>query len=236
MNRFSMQSMKEKTARRERRERILPLDRMAAFVDGVFAIGATLLALEVTVPVVRDAATGTDLAVALLKQWPSYAAFSVTFFLVGAYWINHHRMFNLLRGANHTFLVLNNLFLMAIAITPFPNALVAAYLLQPTLRGVASAVYGIASLALAVMFNAVWWYAYRRRLFRPGCPPAAIRKVLTSYLVGPAFYAAAIALSFVAPWIALAMYVLIALGYWGEGPVAAVPEGYPIAEEFGAGG
>ena len=217
------------------RERYLALDRLAAFVDGVFAIAATLLALEVTVPIVHEAATGADLASALLRQWPSYVAYSVTFFLVGAYWINHHRMFNLLRGANHAFLVLNNLFLMAIAIIPFPNALVAAYLLQPTLRGVASAVYGIASLALAVMFNAVWWYAYRRGLFRPGCPPAAIRRVLTSYLVGPALYAAAIALSFVAPWISLAMYVLIALAYWGEGPVAAVPDGYAIAEQFGAG-
>ena len=40
------------------RERYLALDRLAAFVDGVFAIAATLLALEVTVPVVHEAATG----------------------------------------------------------------------------------------------------------------------------------------------------------------------------------
>ena len=212
-------------------ERYLALDRLAAFVDGVFAIGATLLALNVAVPAVREAATGADLASALLRQWPSYAAYSVTFFLVGAYWINHHRMFNLLRGANHTFLVLNNLFLMAIAISPFPNALVAAYLLQPKLRGVASAVYGIASLALAVMFNVVWWYAYRRGLFKPGCHSGALRKVLNSYLVGPVLYSVAIALSFVAPLISLAMYVLIAIGYWAEGPVAGVDEGYVTAGE-----
>ena len=35
------------------RERYLALDRLAAFVDGVFAIAATLLALEVTVPVMH---------------------------------------------------------------------------------------------------------------------------------------------------------------------------------------
>ena len=193
MDRFSMRVrfLAEATTR-ERGERFLAVDRLAAFVDGVFAIAATLLALEVTVPVVHEAATGAELTSALIKQWPSYAAYSVTFFLVGAYWINHHRMFNLLRGANHTFLVLNNLFLMAIAIIPFPNALVAAYLLQPKLRGVASAVYGIASPALAVMFNVVWWYAYRRGLFKPGCHPGALRKVLNSYLVGPVLYSVAI--------------------------------------------
>jgi uncharacterized membrane protein len=205
---------------------------LAAFVDGVFAIAATLLALAVTVPVVQQTATGADLASALLKQWPSYVAYSVTFFLVGAYWINHHRMFTLLRGASHTFLVLNNLFLMAIAIIPFPNALVAAHLLQPKLRGVAGAVYGVASLALAVMFNAVWWYAYRRGLFKPGCDPKALRKVLTSYLVGPVFYSVAIALSFVAPLISLAMYVLIPIGYWAEGPVVRIDEGYVMAGEL----
>ena len=211
-------------------ERYLALDRLAAFVDGVFAISATLLVLGITVPVVREAASRADLVSALLAQWPSYAAFSVTFFVVGAYWINHHRMFHLLRGANHTFLVLNNLFLMVIAIIPFPNALVAAYLLQPKLRGVASAVYGIASLALAVMFNVVWWYAYRRGLFKRECHLGALRKVLNSYLIGPILYGVAIAVSFVAPLASLVMYVVIALAYWSEGPVAAVDGGYLMVD------
>jgi uncharacterized membrane protein len=211
-------------------ERYLALDRLAAFVDGVFAISATLLVLGITVPAVREAGSGADLVSALLTQWPSYAAFSVTFFVVGAYWINHHRMFHLLRGANHTFLVLNNLFLMVIAIIPFPNALVAAYLLQPKLRGVASAVYGIASLALAVMFNVVWWYAYRRGLFKRECDPGALRNVLNSYLIGPILYGVAIAVSFVAPLASLVVYVVIALAYWSEGPVAAVEGGYAIVD------
>ena len=97
MDRFStrVRFLAEEATTRERRKRFLAVDRLAAFVDGVFAIAATLLALEVTVPVVHEAATGAELTSALIKQWPSYAAYSVTFFLVGAYWINHHRMFNL---------------------------------------------------------------------------------------------------------------------------------------------
>ena len=59
MDRFSMRVrfLAEATTR-ERRERFLAVDRLAAFVDGVFAIAATLLALEVTVPVVHEAAAG----------------------------------------------------------------------------------------------------------------------------------------------------------------------------------
>lgn len=178
----------------------------------------------------HDAASGADLTTALLDQWPSYVAYTVTFFLVGAYWINHHRMFNLLRGVNHTFLALNVLFLMAIAIIPFPNALVAEYLLDPESRGVAAATYGIAMFALAALFNIVWWYAYRRGLFKPECNRADLLKVVKSYLVGPIVYALATALSLVAAPVALVIYVVVVFGYWAEGPIGGIDEGYIDAE------
>jgi len=217
----------EPIATPDRTARHLGVVRLATLVDGIFAIAITLLALEVTVPVVKEAAGGSDLAAELVDQWPSYAAYAVTFFLVGAYWINHHRMFNLLKGVNHTFLTLNILFLMAIAIVPFPNALVAEYLKDPELRGVAAAVYGLAMFFLAVMFNVVWWYAgWRQRLIKPGADPVLVRKVLNSYLVGPAAYLVGVALSLMAPLVSLALYVLISLGYWFEGPVAKIDEGY----------
>ena len=54
-------------------------------------------------------------------------------------------------------------------------------------------------------------------------------------IVGPVLYSVAIALSFVAPLISLTMFVLIAIGYWAEGPVAGVDEGYAMAGESVAG-
>jgi uncharacterized membrane protein len=151
----------------------------------------------------------------------------VTFFLVGAYWFNHHRMFNLLRGVDHRFLVLNIFFLMAIAIIPFPNALLAEYLLEPEQQGVATGVYGLAMLTLAVMFNAVWWYAgWRRRLLRSDCDYRLVRQVLNSYLLGPVFYLIGLVVSFFAPVVSLIIFVLVPMGYMFEGPVAKVDAGY----------
>jgi uncharacterized membrane protein len=188
--------MSERKARHQREARYLAVDRLAALTDGVFAIAITLLALEVTVPIVEAGVSGSDLGSALLEQWPSYAAYVVTFFLVGAYWFNHHRMFNLLRGVDHRFLVLNIFFLMAIAIMPFPNALLAEYLLEPEQQGVAIGVYGLAMMTLAVMFNLVWWYAgWRQRLLRPDCDYRLVRQVLNSYLMGPVAYGIGVVVS-----------------------------------------
>ena len=207
--------------------RHLAVDRLAALTDGVFAIAITLLSLDVVVPTIRDAASGSDLIDALIDQWPSYLAYTVTFFLIGAYWINHHRMFNLLRGVNHTFLILNIFFLMAIAIIPFPNAFLAEYGRDVNLRGVAAAVYGLAMAALAVMFNLVWWYAgWNMRLFDPACDPDRVRKVLNSYLAGPIAYGLAVAITPVAPSVSIAVYLLIPMGYLFEGPIGGIEAGY----------
>jgi len=207
-------------------ERKLGVGRLEALTDGVFAIAITLLAIEIGVPHV-ESASGVDLRQAIIDEWPSYAAYGVTFFLIGAYWINHHRMFRLLTGITHRFVILNIFFLMTIAIIPFPNAVLADYLVEPDLRGVAAGVYGLALIGRAVMFNLVWWYVARHpSLLQPDCDRAALRKVLRSYLMGPVAYGVALAISFFAPLVTVVLYAVIPLGYLFEGPVKTIDAGY----------
>ncbi len=98
--------------------------RIEAFSDGMFAIAITLLILEVKVP---GPAAG-HLAAALLKQWPSYLAFLLSFLYIGVMWMNHHRMFTHIRRSNDTLLVLNLLLLLGVTAVPFPTAVLAAHL------------------------------------------------------------------------------------------------------------
>jgi uncharacterized membrane protein len=63
--------------------------RVEAFSDGVFAIAITLLILEVKVP----AAGSGGLSQQLVRQWPSYVSFFISFAFIGIMWINHHRLF-----------------------------------------------------------------------------------------------------------------------------------------------
>ena len=193
--------------------------RLETFADGVIAIAITLLILEVRVPHVP----GPDLGRAVLREWPSLAGYVVSFLTIGVIWVNHHHMFRLIRRTTHAFLMLNVVFLMTIAFLPFPTALVAEYIRDPDGRSVSAAVYGLSMVAIAIMFNLVWWYAARRgRLLVPGVDAEAIARTNRSYLIGPVVYGVAALIAPINAFLSLSIYAALAV-YWllpGTGPRA----------------
>jgi TMEM175 potassium channel family protein len=204
--------------------------RLETFADGVIAIAITLLILEVKVPTAK----GDQLAAAVVHAWPSYAGYAVSFLTIGVIWVNHHHMFKLIERTTHAFLMLNVVFLMTIAFLPWPTALVAGYIRDPAGRQVAAAVYGLTMVAIAVMFNLVWWYASNRgRLLVPGIDAATIAATNRSYLLGPIVYGAAALIAPLNAFVSLSIYAALAV-YWllpGTGPRATglspVDEGPP---------
>ena len=96
--------------------------RLEAFSDGVFAIAATLLVLEIGVD------TSDDLGAALLDIWPSYLAYVTSFLIIGIIWINHHHCVSLIGRVDRPFLFINTLLLLIVAFIPFPTKLVAEFL------------------------------------------------------------------------------------------------------------
>jgi len=75
--------------------------RTEAFSDGVFAIAITLLILEIRVP---HAGVEGGLWAALVKLWPSYLAFVLSFFVILVMWVNHHELMRLVRAVRYPFL------------------------------------------------------------------------------------------------------------------------------------
>ena len=104
--------------------------RLETFSDGVFAIAATLLILNVNV-------TGVPLGKALVHGWPSYVAYAVSFLTIGIMWANHHGVFSQIDKVDRTFLMINVVFLMLVAFVPFPTKLVAENVHRPGLEAAA---------------------------------------------------------------------------------------------------
>ena len=99
-----------------------PLERLIFFSDAVFAIAITLLIIEVRPPHLGFHASDRDHLIALANLIPSFVAFFISFFVIGAFWAGHHRAFSLSRHWSPALLFPNILMLCAVAFMPFATA------------------------------------------------------------------------------------------------------------------
>jgi uncharacterized membrane protein len=191
--------------------------RLEAFSDGVFAIAITLLVLDLHVP---EVGTGS-LAHALWRQWPADASYVVSFLTIGIIWVNHHNLLRHLERADRGLLFLNVFLLMAVAVIPYPTALVSHY--ARTENATAAAVaYGSVMVFMALMFNAIWHHARHAGLLAPGADPREVSGITRSFLPGPLLYLTGTLAAFVNSSASLLIFAAIALFYvassslWGR--------------------
>jgi uncharacterized membrane protein len=99
-----------------------PLERLIFFSDAVFAIAITLLVIEVRPPHLPFHSSDRDQLVSLINLTPSFVAFFISFFVIGAFWAGHHRAFSLSKHWSPSLLFPNISMLCAIAFMPFATA------------------------------------------------------------------------------------------------------------------
>jgi uncharacterized membrane protein len=186
-------------------------NRLEAFSDGVFAIAITLLVLELHVPEPGSGELGHE----LLTQWPSYAAYVVTFITIGIIWINHHAAFSRLRAVDHSILMWNLLLLLTVSVLPFTTALMAAYLKEGEGEGLAAGIYGASFLLMGAVFGATNRQILLRRpqLLKAPIPPEEGRRLLHFAALGQIPYVLAVVLAVVSPYLTLAICAVTALYY-----------------------
>ena len=184
----------------------MPTSRLETFSDGVFAIAATLLILNVQ-------ATSSRLTHELLQIWPSYLAYAISFLTIGIIWVNHHTFMSQIGRVDRTFLFLCVGFLMMVAFLPFPTRLIADHLRGEGAEPAALA-YGITMTSTAVFFQAVWFYAAMgRRLLRDDADPRVVAGISRSYLPGPFLYLGATLVALASPTASVILFGGIALFY-----------------------
>jgi uncharacterized membrane protein len=107
----------------------LEASRLIGFSDGVFAVAITLLVLDIHVPSEK-----TSLRELLREQGPNYLMFVVAIVMIGIKWLNHYRLFALIRHVDTIVDVLNLLLLLGICVVPFTTALIAKYMMTSRCR------------------------------------------------------------------------------------------------------
>lgn len=204
--------------------------RLEAFSDGVFAIAVTLLVLNLHVPALselKDNGQVISLATALLKQWPSYVAYIISFAFILIMWVNHHRMLKYIARADHGLLLFNGVLLFLVTLVPFPTSLLATYLgnNDATHRDqmTAAVVYSGTYFLIAIAFNLVWFWAARdRRLLEEHLHPRHAEEVTRRYRFGPLLYLLCVILAFVNVYASLGLNVVLAIFFAWPGQAELV--------------
>lgn len=181
---------------------------MEMFSDGVFAIAATLLIIDVSVD-----APGAELGAALEHSWPQYVTYAVSFLVIGTWWVNHDSHMSVVDRVDRPLLFGHIAFLACIAFIPFPTRLVAEHFRDDGLRA-AAITYGLTMTAAAICFTLIWFYAaHRRRLIARTTDQQRVNALSRSLIPAVPINTAATLVALWSAYAALALFAALQLFY-----------------------
>jgi len=173
-------------------------NRLEAFSDGVLAIIITIMVLELKVPHSSELWS-------LIELLPTFISYAISFIYIAIYWNNHHHLFQIVKHVNGPILWANAHLLFWLSIVPF----VTAWSGENHFAAVPVAVYGI------VLFLAgASYYILTLALLTSHGNESDLAKAIGKDIKGKismVLYAIAIPIAFYAPYIALLIYILVAI-------------------------
>ncbi|HEX4726908.1 MAG TPA: TMEM175 family protein [Jatrophihabitans sp.] len=177
--------------------------RLEAFSDGVLAVAITLLVLDLH----TDPADPVDLAHQLAAEWPSFAAYVLSFFIIGVIWVNHHALFALAADADRRLMFYNLLLLMWVSTIPFTTATLAGYLRAGGSDGrLAVLLYGASTEGMAISFTLILRHLIRAGLLLRPVSAADGRRAVRRFGVGSVLYPIVTAVGLLSPVLMLLLY------------------------------
>lgn len=191
----------------------LPTQRIEAFSDGVFAIAITILVLQLNVPNIDtnlpDVEITNQLVAALVAFWPGkLISYILSFIIIGVFWVAHHMVFHHIQRSDRGLLWWNIVFLMVVALIPFPTALFGQYFEQR----LAVILYATTVSVSGLLLQGLWRYAtHTLRLVDGDVDIHIVREVARKNMVVPITYMIAIGVAFID--------VAISIGWLILGPV-----------------
>lgn len=172
--------------------------RLEAFSDGVLAIIITIMVLELKVPHGEDWET-------LMKLWPVFVSYVLSFIYIGIYWNNHHHMLHTCKAVTGTILWANLHLLFWLSLVPFATGWMGEnyFGILPT------QVYG----AVLFMAGLAYWLLQQSIIASQG--KSSVLKDAIGFdwkgKLSPILYFAAILASAWSTWAGFAVYVLVAI-------------------------
>jgi uncharacterized membrane protein len=185
----------------------LPVARLDAFSDGVFAIAVTIIVLELGI----STKAANHLLSSILHHWPAYLAYVTSFFAIGVIWLQHSAVTATLRAADATLFRLNLLVLLFASFLPVPTRLVTEFIAEGGPERVSAVFYGLAMLALTLAFALFARYAEEQPRLVKDPVEAGVIDAAMRHSPRIVLYLAGIGISFVLPTVGIVIYLVSAI-------------------------
>jgi uncharacterized membrane protein len=173
--------------------------RLEAFSDAVFAVILTIMALELEAP------EGHTLYYVYHDLLPGLIVYALSFTIIGIYWNNHHHLLRAAERISGAVMWANLFLLFWLSLVP----VLTVWLREEYEHPLPAAAYGLVALIAGFAYSILV-----RTLIRVNGRDSAVARAIGSDLKGYGslvLYAAGVALAFVSPWIAYAIYVAVAV-------------------------
>ena len=198
----------------------MKLDRVAAFSDGIFAVAATLLVLDLKIDSLKDPHSAVELKDRLVEQLPKFYSWLISFFIVCKFWVNHHHILALASRATFAMVWLNSIFLMFQTLIPFLTDLMGEF----HQNSLAVCLFGVVLAFNTLLFIALHAYILARVMkpeFIGTQPPHVIR----NSFFGVAFYLMGAAMAWYNVRLAFLIYGIMPMFFIVPGPRASSATG-----------
>jgi len=175
--------------------------RLEAFTDGVIAVIITIMVLDMKVP-------GEATFAALRSGLPVFLAYALSFANVGIFWNNHHHMLHATERINGMVLWANLFLLFWMSLVPF----VIRWMDDTHFAPSPTSAYGVVLVLCSVSYILL-----ERTIIKYNGPNSKLARAVgrdSKSKISLVIYALAIPLAFVHPWIAIALYVVIAMTWF----------------------
>jgi uncharacterized membrane protein len=182
------------------------VSRLVAFSDGVFGFAITLLITSIPVPELPRSASADQIVQQLLGLLPNFYSYVFSFYMVGIYWMAHHRTFRYIIKFDTRLLWMNLTLLLLIAFLPFPTSLLGRY----GDTSIITAFYAATLSTVSLIYILLWWYASsHHRLISPDLDQKKITQLRVRGLITLTIFIISIGLSFISPSLAKAAWIAI---------------------------
>lgn len=185
------------------------VERLAALSDGIFAVGMTLLVLDLRVPSAGSVHSERDLWHVLVALSPRLLIFLMSVMTLGIFWVGQQTQLNHFARADRNLAWIHIAFLCAVCLVPFSTSLLAEFIRYR----IALLVYWFNILLLGAALFWSWSYARRNGLLIEDIPgeihPAVVRRIV----IAQTLYACGAALCAINTYCSIAAIVLVQLNY-----------------------